>query len=46
MLAVRDNIDDHIRNESLSVAVHSAVEFTSERMLLACDNNEDRTSNE
>ena len=38
MLGARENIEEHIREEYLLSEVHSAIEFTLQRMLAARDN--------
>jgi hypothetical protein len=45
MFAAHDNIDDHIKNQSL-LGVCSAIELSWEWMLSACDNIEDHITDE
>jgi hypothetical protein len=46
MCVVRDDIKDHMRNESFLVGIHSTIEFTSKSMCVAGDNIKDNLRNE
>ncbi len=46
MCVVGDDIEDHMRNESFLVGVHSTIEFTSKSMCVAGDNIKDDLRNE